>query len=108
MIQLTAFYIAFSHRHIFLGRPEVPDLNINLDSAIKRGTKWKKEILTAHIAAVLILHTSPGKKPYVLPIKGGRLMVCRGLSNQSLMQACHSWKKKFSRGESCKSTSTQF
>lgn len=27
MIQLAAFYFWLSHRHIFPGRPEVPDLN---------------------------------------------------------------------------------
>lgn len=29
--------------HIFLGRPEVPDLNFNLGSVIERGTKVEKK-----------------------------------------------------------------
>lgn len=39
LIQLAAFYIPFSHRRIFLGRPEVPDVNFNLGSVIQTDQK---------------------------------------------------------------------
>ncbi len=59
MIQLAAFYIAFSHRHIFLGWPEVSDLNFNLGSVIERATKVGGEKKGNYVAAALTQCTLP-------------------------------------------------
>lgn len=81
MIQLVAFYIAFSHRHIFLGRPEVPNLNCNLGSVIERGTKVEKmwNYDGSRCSRTNIIYLTM-KRPYVMAVKG-RVTVCRGLTN---------------------------
>lgn len=91
MIQLAAFYIGFSHRHIFLGRPEVPDLNFNLGSVIERGTKVEKmENYDGSHCNCANTMSRTKERPYVLALKG-RFTVCRGLSNRSLTRACHNF-----------------
>lgn len=88
MIQLAAFCTAFPHRHIFLGRPEAPDLNFNSasvtrveGSGITKGSRRRKYAIAM-------------KRPYVLAFKR-RLAVGGGLSNRSPAQGCHFCSESF-------------
>lgn len=49
MIQLAAFYIAFSHTHSFQGRPEVPDVHFNLGSVTAEAQKWDEMWALLHV-----------------------------------------------------------
>lgn len=106
LIQLAAFYIPFSRRHILLGRPEVPDVNFNLGSVIQRDQK-KAENYDGSCCSQTNTIYFTRKRPCVLALKV-RFTVCGRPSNRSPAQACHFCSESFRMETHIKALSQSF